>query len=1091
MKNRICLWLSAIVFALSLFGCSVDVSGDNKTKPKANTSLVSVKVNDNDAIVNENGTVWTCTLYGTTSSYAITSIVATPEDASASVEYEATIASVQLGETFTTKIIVTNGNDKTTYTLNVIYSKGLLLNSVKVNDVSAKVNTDGKTWVCTVYGAAKSYEITSVVATPEDSDAVVTIKNSTGSVAFGKTFTTNITVTNGEQSTVHKLTVVYAKDYLLSRITVDKKLATASEDGLVWTCEVFGVNSEYTINSIEAIPVYNAMDVTVENPSGTIKFGETFTTKITVASEKSSLEYTLNVIYSKDLSLSGVTVNGNAAKTNEDGTIWTYKVYGTSASYEITSVIATPVDTSAKIEYEKSSGIIGFGETFTTKIAYTNGTEKRDFILNVTYSKETTVDTVEDLKAGEFEIGDVVTTRGYYSVGDGGQAVYIIQDYNYYLNEYLPFDCRKVGNKLNRIGVEYELIDTPVDEWGNHTIKNDNVACLFDPENVVAEQFGCVGDGEFDNSEPLIHLFAQRKKGKLTFKKDAIYLYPERKMENVNAKYKEKIYSTLAVPYNAYMCGRSSSNQRITMANVDGLEIDGNGATIKIADDGWNLNKMQDMAIINLYRVIRNLKIHDLTLDGNFSALRGSHGVENHGICWKAGNRSAGGSATGAPTVADGTVHEIANLEIYNCTFKNLGTSIVRNDCGGDGIIIITPTEKCRDINIHHNKFYNWGRWCLAIDLGGEGESIENLKFTDNECIQDENNVNDAGYFRGLGWIDFECRLSFKNLEVSRNYVKGSNGFAFNGNARISENVKFCDNKIERTTYGITAAGLYPYMCEWYYPHIVNLEFSRNDLSKCVAGNRLGYSVKNVTIKDNILPVTNGVLSLIRACGEILIDNNEAGDKGIAIGITGFKYPDYYTETDKKNERTKITFTNNKFGLKTRLFNEERANDIVDIVMEGNEMSHVDMAYFNSEWEFDVSQLSDYLLGGRPFAVRGATLKGFAPYNYKFRPNGGGLWDVGDVISQNETQKSVCTKAGYTRIQGELKHCDHDEDWKAGATKNQEVFIVSDNKLYVTLNTGTFGTEAPTHTSGIQLNGDVKLKYLADICEYETIKLTE
>ena len=27
--------------------------------------------------------------------------------------------------------------------------------------------------------------------------------------------------------------------------------------------------------------------------------------------------------------------------------------------------------------------------------------------------------------------------------------------------------------------------------------------------------------------------------------------------------------------------------------------------------------------------------------------------------------------------------------------------------------------------------------------------------------------------------------------------------------------------------------------------------------------------------------------------------------------------------------------------------------------------------------------------------------------------------------------------------------------------------------------------------SGTQLNGDVKLKYLADICEYETIKLTE
>ena len=1008
MKNRICLWISAIIFALSLFGCSVEVTSDDNSKPKDNTALTSVKV----------------------------------------------------------------------------------------NNVPAKVNQDGKTWVCTVYGAAQTYEISSVVATPEDSNAVVTVKKTTGSVVLGKTFTTEIIVSKGEESTVHKLTVVYAKDFVLSRVTVDKKLATASEDGLVWTCEVFGVTSEYTINSIEAIPVYNEMDVKVEKISGKIRFGETFTTKITVASKKSIFEYTLNVIYSKDLSLSSVSVNGNAAKPNADGTVWNYNVYGTAAAYEITSVVAIPSDNSATINYEKTSGQIGFNETFTSKIAYTNDTEKRDFTLNVTYSKETTVDTVAELKEGSFEIGDVVTTRGYYSAGDGGQAVYTIQDYDYYLNEYLPFDCRKVGSQLNRIGVEFELIDSPVDEWGNHTLANGNIACLFDPENVVAEQYGCVGDGVFDNSEPLVYLFGQRKKGKLTFKKDALYLYPERKMENVNAKYDTKIYKTLVAPYNAYMCGRSSSNQRITMANVDGLEIDGNGATIKIADDGWNKNKMQDMAIINLYRVIRNLTIHDLTLDGNCFTLGAEHGVENHGICWKAGNRSAGGDWNGAPTVADGTVHEIANLEIYNCTFKNLGTSIARNDCGGDGIIFITPTEKCRDINIHHNTFENWGRWCFAIDLGGEGESIENLKFNDNICIQYENNINEAGRFRGLGWIDFECRLSFKNLEVCRNNVKGCNGFAFNGNTRITENVKFCDNTIERTTYGITAAGIYPYMCEWYYPHIVNLEFSRNDLSKCGSASKLGYSIKNVTIKDNKLPSTNSVISLIRACGEILIDNNEAGDSGFAIGITGFNYPEYYSEADKANERTKITFTNNKFGLKTRLFNEERANDIVDIVMEGNKMSALDMAYFNSEWEFDVSQLNDYLLGGRPFAVRGAKLKGFAPYNYRGIPNGGGLWKVGDVISQDKisqdkTRKSVCTKAGYTTIQGELKHCEHDEDWVAGATKNQEVFIVSDNKLYVTLNKGTFGTEAPTHTSGIQLNGDVKLKYLADICKYETIILTE
>ena len=43
MKNRICLWLSTIVFALSLFGCSVDVTSDDNSKLKDSTALTSVK----------------------------------------------------------------------------------------------------------------------------------------------------------------------------------------------------------------------------------------------------------------------------------------------------------------------------------------------------------------------------------------------------------------------------------------------------------------------------------------------------------------------------------------------------------------------------------------------------------------------------------------------------------------------------------------------------------------------------------------------------------------------------------------------------------------------------------------------------------------------------------------------------------------------------------------------------------------------------------------------------------------------------------------------------------------------------------------
>ena len=100
------------------------------------------------------------------------------------------------------------------------------------------------------------------------------------------------------------------------------------------------------------------------------------------------------------------------------------------------------------------------------------------------------VNTVADLKKGNYKIGDVVTTKGYYSVGDGGEAKYIIQDYDYYLNEWLPVDCRKVGYKFNKLGIDFLLIDTPVDEYGNHTLNNGLVACLLNKEDIKAEQYG-------------------------------------------------------------------------------------------------------------------------------------------------------------------------------------------------------------------------------------------------------------------------------------------------------------------------------------------------------------------------------------------------------------------------------------------------------------------------------------------------------------------------------------------------------------------------------------------------------------------------
>ena len=184
-----------------------------------------------------------------------------------------------------------------------------------------------------------------------------------------------------------------------------------------------------------------------------------------------------------------------------------------------------------------------------------------------------------EMKSSDLKVRDIVKTEGYYSKGDGGGAVYIIEDYNYYLNTWLPVDCRKVSYKFNRLGTDKLLMDTPVDEHGNHTLENGLVACLYDKENIKAEQYGAIGDGNFDNSEVFIHLFAHMKKGAIEFKKDAVYLIGQRNIENIDDIYSE---NGLDNPYRAYMTGRGASMSKPIMANIDGVNIIGNNSILKI-----------------------------------------------------------------------------------------------------------------------------------------------------------------------------------------------------------------------------------------------------------------------------------------------------------------------------------------------------------------------------------------------------------------------------------------------------------------------------------------------------------------------------
>ena len=88
------------------------------------------------------------------------------------------------------------------------------------------------------------------------------------------------------------------------------------------------------------------------------------------------------------------------------------------------------------------------------------------------------------------------------------------------------------------------------------------------------------------------------------------------------------------------------------------------------------------------------------------------------------------------------------------------------------------------------------------------------------------NNITDNTWrWRALGWIDFEAKKYWKNLECQKNTIVGATRWAINGSSSVSEEVLIKDN------LWYHQGGYYPYLLEHYS----------------------GYT-KNWTIENNIIP---------------------------------------------------------------------------------------------------------------------------------------------------------------------------------------------------------------------------------------------
>ena len=543
-----------------------------------------------------------------------------------------------------------------------------------------------------------------------------------------------------------------------------------------------------------------------------------------------------------------------------------------------------------------------------------------------------TIDTIQSINSIDVKTGDTVITKGYYTTGDGGEAIYDIVSYEEF-NYLLPKDIQ-----LRQ--VSQSLIKTPVDEYGNHTLNNGLVAKLRLTGETTPEQWGAKGDGISNDCQAFTHMFAQVKTGKIIFKENAIYSLGMIYEEDTITSFKDN-------PYKGYMCGNLLGGQlygKPMMANIKNVEFVGNNAKIELLNDQFG---NQGMGLLNFAGRINGLKIHDLRFDGKGRNLLNGTGNKNsnHTLFY------APSTFTSNSTLIKG-VHPLylekednfdsgyfKNVEINNCYFYDAGAMYrTAGDYGGDFILIINPTAM-DNVNIHHNRFEAWGRWVFAVDLGGYGECMTNIKFNDNVCIggnacryseedysilkNTEGNgeyilptpdkfINDSSAeenwrWRGLGFIDYEAKKCWKNMELQRNLIVGSAGWAINGNSRISEDFLIKDN------IWLHQGGGYPYLIEFYSGFAKNWLIENNIIPD--GGAKMGLTSENMTVRNN---KTNIRFRMFGIHGDIVFENNKAlPNDGVnyhkLLSLEGTRRPDYLP--DNIEQKAKLTFKNNEFGL--------------------------------------------------------------------------------------------------------------------------------------------------------------------------------